>query len=164
MIFFLKRLKVLHDSLIKSKLFDENTFYEAFIKDLENAREEVYIESPFITTKRVHTLRPIFEKLISRNINLYILTRDPIEQDEYMKPQEENEIEYFEDIGAQVYIARCDNNKMFHRKLAIIDRKILWEGSLNILSQKHSREFMRRIIGKQMAMQMFKFLNLGKII
>ncbi len=33
----------------------------------------------------------------------------------------------------------------FHRKLAVIDRTILWEGSLNILSQNRSQKVMSRI-------------------
>ncbi len=63
-------------------------------------------------------------------------------------------------MGVQVLL--CSGNH--HRKLAIIDRKILWEGSLNILSQVRSREIMRRIEGKELAIQMFKFLRLEKFL
>ena len=51
-----------------------------------------------------------------------------------------------------------------HRKLAIIDRQILWEGSLNILSQIKSREIMRRIEGDNYAQDMFNFLKLKRFI
>jgi ssDNA-binding Zn-finger/Zn-ribbon topoisomerase 1 len=51
-----------------------------------------------------------------------------------------------------------------HRKLAIIDREILWEGSLNILSQRDSKEVMRRFVGKETAKQMINFLRLDKNI
>jgi hypothetical protein len=51
-----------------------------------------------------------------------------------------------------------------HRKLAILDREILWEGSLNILSQSRSREIMRRIKEKKYAQEMFNFLNLGSFV
>jgi hypothetical protein len=47
-----------------------------------------------------------------------------------------------------------------HRKLAIIDRQILWEGSLNILSQNESCEVMRRIESDELAMQMLQFTKL----
>jgi len=150
--------------VFKSSLFDEKTFYKAFLKDLDKAREEVYIESPFITSRRVQSLRPIFEKLMSRDVKVYILTRFPDEQDEYMVAQAENEINYFEEIGVQVFLAKCENQKMFHRKLAIIDRKILWEGSLNILSQTHSREIMRRISDEDIVLDTFNFLKLNKVL
>jgi hypothetical protein len=77
-----------------------------------------------------------------------------------MERQSEEVIRIFETIGVQVLI--CKGNH--HRKLAILDRKILWEGSPNILSQSHSREIMRRIESKTFAMQMFSFLKLGKFI
>lgn len=53
---------------MKSSLHDENTFYPALIRDLENANEEVIIESPYITTERMRLLRPTLEKLIKKGI------------------------------------------------------------------------------------------------
>jgi hypothetical protein len=47
-----------------------------------------------------------------------------------------------------------------HRKLAILDRSILWEGSLNILSQNSSSEIMRRIQSAELAWQMAHFTKL----
>jgi hypothetical protein len=77
-----------------------------------------------------------------------------------MEFQSEEEITKFETMGIQTFL--CAGNH--HRKLAIIDRKILWEGSLNILSQNNSREIMRRIEGKKYASEMFNFLSLGDYI
>jgi predicted regulator of amino acid metabolism with ACT domain len=51
-----------------------------------------------------------------------------------------------------------------HRKLAIIDRKVLYEGSLNILSQNNSREIMRRIESAQLAWQMARFVAVDKFV
>ncbi len=51
-----------------------------------------------------------------------------------------------------------------HRKLAIIDQQILYEGSLNILSQNDSCEVMRRIYSEQLADQMLVFVGLEKFI
>lgn len=48
-----------------------------------------------------------------------------------------------------------------HRKLAIIDRNVLWEGSLNILSQNSSCEIMRRIDSRLIALQMLAFIKLN---
>lgn len=49
-------------------------------------------------------------------------------------------------------------------EMAILDRQVLWEGSLNILSQSNSREIMRRIQGEDHAQEMFEFLKLGRFI
>ena len=51
-----------------------------------------------------------------------------------------------------------------HRKLVIIDRSILWEGSLNALSQNSSCEVMRRIESETLAKQMIEFAGLRKFV
>lgn len=149
-----------NQAIITSKLYDETTFYRKFISDLQTCSNEVIVESPFITKDRLEILRPILEKLIKRNVEIYIMTRDPIEHEPPYDTQSEEGIRWFEHIGIQALI--CTGNH--HRKLAIIDRKILWEGSLNILSQSKSREIMRRIDSTKIAQQMFDFLNLEKFL
>lgn len=143
-----------------SSLHDEKTFYSQFVRDLESCRHEVIIESPFITTERTARLYPIFEKLVSQGTKVYIITRDPKEHSDGYEIQSEAEIQRFEQLGVQVFL--CVGNH--HRKLAILDRKIMWEGSLNILSQIQSREIMRRIANERLALEMFEFLKLGKFI
>lgn len=143
-----------------STLYDETDFYRVFLRDLEASREEVIIESPYITTRRMKTLWPTLKKLLTRGIKIYFLTRDPKEHELGMEYQSEDEIRHCEELGIQVLL--CVGND--HRKLAILDRKILWEGSLNILSQTHSREIMRRIEGEEIALQMFNFLKLSSFI
>ncbi len=143
-----------------SSLFDEKTFYQAFQKDLSGCKKEVIIESPFITTERMKVFRSLFNNLIRKGVRIYVFTRDPKEHELKMALQSEAEIANFERIGVQTLI--CKGNH--HRKLAILDRKVLWEGSLNILSQAYSREIMRRIDHQKLAEEMFDFLNLSKYI
>ena len=146
--------------MFNSSLYDETTFYPQFTRDLLRATREVVIESPYITSQRMTMLYPIFERLVRRNVKVYLITRDPKEHQETMEPQAEAEIRRFECLGVQVLL--CLGNH--HRKLAILDRQTLWEGSLNILSHAYSREIMRRIEGKEYALEMFNFLNLGRFI
>ena len=147
-------------SLLTSQLHDESTFYQTFLRDLEYCQEEVIIESPYITYQRMKTFDRFFEKLIEKGVKIYFITRDPKEHDESMEIQSEKVISYCERIGIQVLL--CLGNH--HRKLAILDRKILWEGSLNILSQTYSREIMRRIENRSLALEMFNFLKLAKFL
>lgn len=142
-----------------SILYDEKSFYNRFTHDLLEAKEEVIIESPYITSRRMRILRPIFKQLINRGVKVYIMTRDPKEHDLPQEYQSEAEIRNFENIGVQTLL--CLGNH--HRKLAILDRKVLWEGSLNILSQACSREIMRRIDSRKLSEEMFRFLNYNKL-
>lgn len=101
------------------------------------------------------TFWPVFHRLIKRGVKVYIVTRDPQEHNNGYDEQSEVEIQEFEAVGIQVLLCRGNH----HRKLAIIDRNILWEGSLNILSQAKSREFMRRLEGGGFADDLFHFLK-----
>ncbi len=143
-----------------SSLHDEKTFYKAFFNDLKQCQKEVIIESPFITSERMKILWPILRKIHARGVKVFIITRDPKEHSEGYEVQSESEIEALENMGIQVLL--CTGNH--HRKLAIIDRRILWEGSLNILSQIYSREIMRRLEDADNALDMFNFLNFGRYI
>ena len=117
-----------------SQLFDETMFYRAFIEDLSHCSKEIIIESPFITAKRMNMLMPVLTDAVNKGVTIYVLTRDPREHTNMMEDEAESTIQQFENIGVHVFI--CTGND--HRKLAIIDRNILWEGSLNILSQARS--------------------------
>jgi len=146
--------------MFKSSLYDESTFYPKFVQDLLHASREVVIESPYITAERMRRLFPVFEKLIEHGVKVYVLTRDPREHSEFLEYQSEAEIQRFEELGVQVLV--CTGNH--HRKMAILDRKVLWEGSLNILSQTRSREIMRRIDDEQTTIDTFNFLNLERFL
>lgn len=143
-----------------STLHDEKTFYKAFLKDLNQASKEIIIESPFITSSRMKMLWPSLQRASSKGVKVYIITRHPHDHSDGYEVQSESEIEACEALGIQVLL--CTGNH--HRKLAIIDKSILWEGSLNILSQIHSREIMRRMEGGGFAVDMFNFLNFGRYI
>ncbi len=147
-------------ALLLSKLFDEKTFYQTFLRDLEACTKEVIIESPYITSSRMRTFDRILTKLLKKGVKIYIITRDPKEHEIGMEIQSEDTISWCESIGIQVLL--CSGNH--HRKLAILDRAILWEGSLNILSQTQSREIMRRLNGEELAMQMFEYLKLENFL
>lgn len=146
--------------MFESSLHDERTFYQAFSQDLLRAEREVVIESPFITRGRMKEVFPLFQKLVNRGVKVFVMTRNPSEHMGVMADQAEFEIQRFEALGVQVLI--CTGSH--HRKLAIIDRTVLWEGSLNILSHSKSREIMRRIDGVEFAQEMFQFLRLDRFI
>ena len=141
-----------------SKLFDNNSFYKAFERDLRRARHSVIIESPFITSRRMEHLLPILIKLCRKGIKVVVNTRNPEEHNVEYMIQAEDAVAAMQEIGIKVlYTVK------HHRKLAIIDDEILWEGSLNILSQGDSCEVMRRTVSSSLAWQMICFTKLNKI-
>ena|SRR5665213_16487 len=145
-------------NLLTSKLFDEHSFYEAFIHDLRRSKSEVIIESPYITCRRVNQLLPILKKLVKHGVKITINTRNPQHHDELLRIQAYMAFKILEPAGVKIRTF----NDYHHRKIAAIDGKILYEGSLNILSQCHSREIMRRIESEVLTKQMIRFLGLKR--
>lgn len=147
------------DVLVSSRLYDQNGFYPAFIKDLGKAKRQVIIESPFITTKRIEQLMPLLQKLRKNKVQVVVNTRPPEEHEGIYQYQVEQAIGKLQRLGVLVLFTGGH-----HRKLAVIDEQIIWEGSLNILSQNDSCEIMRRVYSAQLANQMLGFLRLKKFI
>lgn len=144
----------------KASLFNQQDFYPALIKDLLNAEDEVIIQSAYITTWRSDMLKPVFNRLIEKGVVIYIMSRNPLEHDGLMRDQSRRELEAYKKMGIIVLPFR---NKM-HQKFAIIDRKILWDGSLNILSQRDSLETMTRFESEGITRRYMSFHRLEKIL
>lgn len=145
--------------LITSQLFDQTTFYAMLAKDLLRCRNEIIIESPFITIRRLNALLPQLRQLVRRGARVVVSTKHPDEHEEYLRSEARAAIPLLQDAGVTVLFIGGH-----HRKLAIIDGEILWEGSLNILSCNDSCEVMRRIESPTLAKEMRDFLNISKLI
>ena len=139
-----------------SILYNQDTFYKAFQRDLGRARNLVVIEIPFITQRRVTTLLPTIKKLKSRGVRVVVNTKPIDEHDDIMADQAEMAIYSLQEMDITVLMTVGH-----HRKVAIID-DILYEGSLNILSQNDSCELMRRIDDASSVREMLRFIRLEK--
>jgi phosphatidylserine/phosphatidylglycerophosphate/cardiolipin synthase-like enzyme len=138
------------------RLYDEKTFYSAFIRDILKARTCVVIESPFITKRRFYELLPALQDCLNRGVRIVINTRNPDEHDPIMLEQSLKCIELLQELGVEVlYTFRL------HRKIAIIDG-IIYEGSLNILSQNDSCEIMRRTADAKYAQALIDFTKMAR--
>ena len=144
----------------QSSLFNHETFDAPFLQDVRNCRHSLIIESPFIRIKRVNRLMPVLRKLRKQGVRIVINTRNPIEHDDRdYQIQAAQAVAELQSVGVDVlYTVR------HHRKLAIIDSNIIWEGSLNILSYYDSCEIMRRITSEVEAETLINFIGLQKYL
>lgn len=143
--------------LATSQLYDQDRFYDAFSRDLRRARTLVVIESPFITMKRLNALLPTLKRLRAKNVSIVVNTKPLEEHEQLLYEQALRAIGVMQDMGVTVLMTVGH-----HRKLAIIDDDILWEGSLNVLSQNDSCEFMRRMQSPILTEQMMRFIGADK--
>jgi len=155
----LQERRINADDDIGSLLYDQDTFYDAFLADLKNCHDELIIESPFITTKRMNNLLPVLRKLAKRGVKIVVNTRNPLEHDDIHRNQAVQAVTDLQGLGALVLFTVGH-----HRKIAVIDRTITWEGSLNILSHNDSCEIMRKIISPTLSQNMVQFLHIERYI
>jgi len=122
---------------------DQTFFYKAFQNDLLKAEDKVIIISPFITIDRLVSFESVFRELYRKGVKIFIIT----------KPFKEQKMS--QEIGKEVtdVLRKLDidliTRPLSHEKLAIIDGKIIWHGSLNILSHKNTTELMVRFTTKE---------------
>jgi hypothetical protein len=146
--------KVDSSILLMSELYDENSFYTKFFKDVASAKKSILIESPYLTVKRSSQFTEILKQNSRHDLEVALYTRNPTHHDGLLESQAWAALKILKSSGIRILM--CDD--MRHRKLAIIDDSILWEGSLNILSQNESREIMRRTTSKALCQQMNAFI------
>ena len=150
----LKRL-IHGNELLTSKLFNERTFDQSFRRDLKKAKKTVVIESPYLTERRARYFAPLFKVLSKRRVKIRINTRHHKYHSQEMRIQAEIAARILLANGVKIYTY----DDLRHRKLAIVDNKILWEGSMNILSHGRSREIMHRSNSSYLCREIIKFIK-----
>jgi len=121
-------------------IFTEGTFYPAFRRDLMAANDSVVIFSPYATSAGTGRWMDTLTGLIRRDLQVRLVTRPPGNQGGVLEEGLDGLIQNMEASGVVV-----DLRQNMHEKLAIIDGRILWHGSLNIFSHRNTSESMLRI-------------------
>ena len=153
----LKRMSSVKLDVSVGRLFDEVGFYPKFSKDVKQARKSILVESPFMTVKRTQEFTAITRRVMRSGATVRINTRHPDHHKGILVSQAWSSIKLLRDAGINVYLYK----DMRHRKIAIIDGHILWEGSLNILSHNRSRELMRRTESVAACKQVLRFTDIS---
>lgn len=134
--------------------YKADEFWAAFPNDLANAEKELIIFSPFLTSERFGKLHLIFTELLTKGVGIYVITLPPNEQPVIMQGSKEVIIK-LKEMGATVKF-----RPSMHEKIALIDKKIKWIGSLNILSHNTRKEYMERVEGESSSKELFDKFDL----
>ncbi len=111
---FLRRSTNTSPDLLESKLYDEKTFYPAFLNDLNNCGSELIIECPFVTRRRLQSLLPTLQKLKARKVRIIINTKDPHELDEERREEAYHAVASLQHKGIQVILYPWTSQKAGH--------------------------------------------------
>ena len=123
--------------------------------DIDNALKQVLIVSPFVTKKRVHQVMHHFNTILKKQVKITIITRPVEDFKENKKIILENIFTILKDAGVQVLF-----KSNIHQKFAIIDYKITWYGSINLLSFGYSEESIMRLASSSIAYELAKNIDI----
>ncbi len=128
-------------------LFSHSSFQPAIEADLANAKESIVIFSGFVTPARVASLGDLFRTKVGNGVKIRCVTRPP-RLNGTMDPVSGKEaLDFLEGIGCVV-----DCRARIHEKIVLIDKRIVWHGSLNLLSHTHrTDESMTRLVNSGLA-------------
>jgi len=112
-------------------VFTAGTFYPAFEADCRAAQKEIVVFSPFMTERATGRLVELWRAKIADGVRVRFVTKPPREQGTLFEQDLPERIGGLREIGVAI-----DLRARMHEKVAFIDRKVVWVGSLNIHSHR----------------------------
>jgi hypothetical protein len=126
-----------------SMIYDVNSFVSVMKNDFCEAKKEILIVSPFLRRKRIEVILEWLKNPIEMGVSVTIVTRPA---GSYKEPERIKEcIEYLQSV---VMVVQKHN---IHQKFILIDNRIVWYGSINLLSYGSSEESMMRLESRELA-------------
>lgn len=134
-------------------IFDNTNFLPVLQNDMTNCAREAVIVSPFITKRRVAQMLPDLAAL-SKRVTVAVVTRPTDTYKDKDKPVLEATLASLQGAGVRLLF-----KANIHQKFAIIDQKIVWYGSINLLSYGSAQESIMRLESLNIAQELMKDLR-----
>lgn len=116
-------------------IFDKQSFLPVYSYDLVNSEREIIIVSPFITKKRVMNMMQYLRVAVENKLRVVVITR----------PKEDFKGKDPAGLSEALKLLQVENISLvfrsnIHQKFAVMDQKVVWYGSINLLSYGSSEE------------------------
>ena len=132
-------------------IFDIDNYSDTYWKDLEEANESVIISSPRLNNEKVNRVISRLAKRQELGIRVTIVTWHP---DYYKYGRDDVRMELLERLrNAGFEINLVDENCEHY---AIIDKEIVWYGSVNLLSKEDAEDNLMRVSSKEIAAELLE--------
>ena len=137
---------------VVNSIFDSQNYFDIFEKDVVSASKSVVISSPSFSFKKVNWLCAESEHLQLRGVSVVVLTLDPEDYPEDGRDQHKSHIEHLISSGVNV-IPR----HKYRERFAIIDKSLVWYGSMTLLSNEKEDDSLMRINNPAVAEELLEF-------
>lgn len=135
-------------------IFDKDNFLSVFNQDIVAAKKEILIVSPFARQRRTHHMIQHLKTAIGGHIFITVVTRP---KEDFLKkdhPALQKALDLLTRSGINIIY-----KSNIHQKFAIMDQKIVWYGSINLLSYGRAQESIMRIEGSNIANELIKSIE-----
>jgi len=135
-------------------IFDLDSYEPVYLRDLREAREEIVISSQTLNTHKVNQLIRLSEE--RPELKITVVTWAP---EVYRYGRDEVRIELMNRLKAAGFklLTVEDNCERF----AIIDRDIVWYGSMNLLSKADVEDNLMRVVDREIAAELLEMTFSG---
>ena len=135
-------------------IFNKDNFMPVFSQDIVAANKEILIVSPFARQRRTHKMMQTLKTAIAKNVHITVVTR----------PKEDFPKKDHSVLQKALDLLTCSGINIvyksnIHQKFAIMDQKIVWYGSINLLSYGSAQESIMRIEGSNIANELIKSIE-----
>ncbi|MEW9124723.1 MAG: phospholipase D-like domain-containing protein [Thermotaleaceae bacterium] len=135
-------------------IFDKGNFFPVYSNDVMSAVREIIIVSPFVTKKRSVQILKTLEVALNNKVKVIVITR-PIEDFKSKDITALREtLEVLETTGIRLVY-----KSNIHQKFAIVDQKIVWYGSINLMSFGSAEESIMRLESYSIVNELIKSLK-----
>ena len=143
---------VLNKQVVNS-IFDATSYNLAFRRDLEEANKEIIISSPLINQNKINDFINVIKSKQEGGVVVSIVTLSP---KIYLMDKSKNIEKMIKELENNA-INVCKKESM-HEHFAIIDREIVWYGSMNLLSKEKEDDNLIRIKNKETALELMEIV------
>jgi hypothetical protein len=135
-------------------LFDSSSFLPIFTADLLAAKREIVIVSPLLTQSRVSKMMNTIESCMLSGVKATVVTRPAADYAEKEHGRVSGIIKHLSDKGISV----IEKSKI-HQKFAVVDGRIVWYGSINLLSFGSAEESIMRLDSASIAGELLNVMR-----
>ena len=135
-------------------IFDKNNFLPVFSHDIASAKKEILIISPFVRKRRTLQMIQHLKIAVDNKIRVIVITRPR----EDFKEKDRIVLKRTLDLLKNKSISIVSKTNI-HQKFAIIDQKIVWYGSINLLSYGSAQESIMRIESTNIGNELIKSIE-----
>ena len=135
-------------------IFDSDTYRPVFEQDLREAVETVLISSPTLSRKRVENLVELLLPAQEQGLKAAVITWHP---DVYRYGNDENRLLLLESLRTAGFEIQYAEETCQH--FAVIDEKIVWYGSMNLLSRDDVKDNIMRLESRKVAEELLGMMH-----